>query len=62
MKELEKRLRQRETDDEADIQVRLKNAKQEFADATAYDVLLINDNIDKLVEKIIKIIDEKSLE
>lgn len=62
MKELENRLRQRETDHETDIKLRLKNAKQEFADATAYDFLLINDDLDKLLEKILKIIDEKSLE
>jgi len=61
MKELENRLRKRETDNEADIQLRLKNAKQEFADATDYDVLLVNDDLDRLVEKILEIIDNKSL-
>jgi len=61
MKELEKRLRKRETDSEATIQLRLKNAKQEFADATVYDYLIINDDIERIVNKILNIIDKKSL-
>ncbi len=61
MRELERRLRNRNTDDEKTIALRLKNARKEFADAWIYDIFFINDDLDKVVNKIIKVIDLKCL-
>ncbi len=40
---LEERLRSRNTDDEATIELRLKNARREIAMASEYDVQIVND-------------------
>lgn len=44
IEELEKRLRARATEDEATIQMRLKNAEDELAAAGEYDEVVINDD------------------
>ncbi|MEA2103103.1 MAG: guanylate kinase [Candidatus Cloacimonadota bacterium] len=60
MKELEDRLRNRNTDNEETIKIRLVNARKEFADAWIYDIFLINDNLEEVIQKIIKKIKIKS--
>ena len=46
-KELEKRLRGRGTDTEEKIQTRLGKAKEELARAPEFDVVVVNDDLDK---------------
>lgn len=60
MKVLEKRLRNRNTDDERTIQLRLRNARKELADAWIYDLFLINDEISIVVDKILQEVKNKS--
>ncbi|MCK4358184.1 MAG: guanylate kinase, partial [Candidatus Cloacimonetes bacterium] len=60
MKVLEKRLRNRNTDDERTIQLRLRNARKELADAWFYDLFLINDEISIVVDKILQEVKNKS--
>jgi len=45
--ELEKRLRERKTESEEKIKIRLANAKRELARKEDYDYLVINDEIEK---------------
>ncbi len=59
--ELEKRLRERNTDTEEQIQLRIQNAKNELGRKNDYDHLILNDDIDKAyaqlkqaVERILK--------
>lgn len=54
--ELEKRLRHRNSDSEEDIERRISIAKEEIKYKDRYDYTVINDNIDKCVEEIEKII------
>ncbi len=54
--ELEKRLRDRGTDDENVIQRRLKNAEQEILQAHWYDYLVVNDDIISARDRIIAIV------
>lgn len=54
--ELEKRLRDRGTDDENVIQRRLKNAAQEISQAHWYDYLVVNDDIISARDRIIAIV------
>jgi guanylate kinase len=48
--ELEKRLRGRGTDTEADVQRRIRRAKQEIRQAKQYDYLVINDSLKQAVQ------------
>jgi guanylate kinase len=57
--ELEKRLRERGTDNKATIDLRLKNARMEMEAAALYDYLIINDEVPKAVEILKAIIIEK---
>lgn len=54
--ELENRLRQRGTDSEEKIQTRLGKAKEELARAPEFDVVVINDNLDKATKEAHEII------
>ena len=56
METLETRLRNRKTDTEEVIQLRLKNAKKELEYEPKYDYTIINDDIEKSCEELIKII------
>lgn len=56
MAELEQRLRDRGTNDEADIQRRLNNAHGEIKQAAWYDYLVVNDNFESARDKLISII------
>ena len=48
--ELERRLRGRETENEATLALRLDNAKNESACAGRYEYLIVNDQLDEAVE------------
>ena len=54
--ELEKRLRVRNTDSEEDIKRRINIDKEEIKYKDKYDYIVVNDNINKCVEEIEKII------
>jgi guanylate kinase len=52
MEILEKRLRDRGTDDEKAIETRLKKAGKEIKNCVSYDYLVFNDQIDQAVEEL----------
>ena len=54
--ELEKRLRNRNSDSEEEIERRISIAKEEIKYKDKYDYIVVNDNINKCVEEIEKII------
>lgn len=59
LEELERRLRGRKSDDDEDIRVRLKNASTEIDFASTqgkYEYTVINDELDRTVEGVIKIV------
>ncbi len=56
LRELEKRLRGRHTEDEATIQKRLSQAKTELERSKQYDYIVINDDIERAVEEIERIV------
>ncbi|WP_028584634.1 guanylate kinase [Desulfogranum mediterraneum] len=56
LSELERRLRQRGTEDEATIQLRLENAGEEMEHAGLYDYLIVNDDLAEAVESLRSII------
>lgn len=49
---LEERLRGRGTEDEASIELRLKNARHEMELADQYDVRIINDTVDRAAQEL----------
>jgi guanylate kinase len=53
---LETRLRERGTDDEATIQTRLANARDEVALADRYDHQIVNDDLDRAVDALAEIL------
>ncbi|MBD3796909.1 MAG: guanylate kinase [Campylobacterales bacterium] len=55
LSELEKRLRNRSTDDEEVIQRRIKMAKKEIQRVSEYEFLLINDDLKTAAEKLLLI-------
>jgi len=52
MEVLEKRLRERRTDDEKTIRTRLTKAGMEIKNCVSYDYLLFNDQLDQAVEEL----------
>ena len=56
LEELEKRLRNRKSDSDKSIKLRLKNAVKELKNYYIYDYLVINDQIDSAVNKLESII------
>jgi len=59
MEELERRLRGRKSDNDEDIRLRLKNASIEIDFASTqgkYEYKIINDNLDKAVDDVIKLV------
>ncbi|MGE5840592.1 MAG: guanylate kinase [Deltaproteobacteria bacterium] len=56
MEVLEKRLRERRTDDEKAIRTRLKKATKEIRNCVSYDYLLFNDLLDRTAEELKSII------
>lgn len=57
--ELEARLRMRNTDSEDNILKRLERAKAELAEKDTYDYVVVNDEVDKAAEEIIRIMERK---
>jgi guanylate kinase len=55
---LEDRLRARGTDDETTIKSRLTNARREIEMAAGYDVHVINDELDRAVERLAGILEQ----
>ena len=55
---LERRLRARGTDDETTIKRRLTNARREIEMAAGYDVHVINDELDRAVERLAGILEQ----
>jgi len=58
---LERRLRERKTDDEATIQLRLNNARREVAMADRYDVQIVNDHLDRAVDELATVLKQHPL-
>lgn len=56
LEELEKRLRHRGTEKEGDLEVRLRNAREEIVTSTNYDHLIINDDVDRASRELCSII------
>lgn len=57
MDELERRLRGRGTESEADIEHRLANAREEMAQAPLYDVRIVNDDLERACLELQQVID-----
>lgn len=55
--ELERRLRGRGTEDEASIELRLRNSAAEMAAAASYDERIVNDDLDRAVDELADLID-----
>jgi guanylate kinase len=53
---LEKRLRGRASDDEAQIKARLDKARKEIENCVEYDHIIFNENLDKTLEEVASII------
>lgn len=51
VEELEKRLRNRSTDSDEDIKTRIDKANEELSYANEFDLIIINDNLDKAIEE-----------
>ena len=61
IKELERRLKERKQDDDEIIQKRMSRASDEMSHYAEYDYILVNDEFDKTVEKIISILNAERL-
>ena len=55
--ELESRLRGRGTEDEASIERRLSNAREELACAPRYDVRIVNDDLERACDELARVIE-----
>jgi guanylate kinase len=53
---LEKRLRGRASDDEAEIKARLEKARKEIENCADYDHIIFNEDLDKTLEEVASII------
>ncbi|TDT67924.1 guanylate kinase [Hypnocyclicus thermotrophus] len=62
VEELEKRLRGRNTDTEEVIQTRLKNSLKEMEYEKYYEEVIINNNVEESIKKLIEIIKRKEKE
>lgn len=56
MEALEQRIRDRRTEDEAAIERRLANARREVEQAAAYDHVIVNDDVGRVVEQLESIV------
>ena len=54
--ELERRLRERGTEDASDLHRRLSEAKRELAAAPQFDHVIVNDQVDRAVQEVLAII------
>lgn len=53
--ELERRLRGRATEDEAQIELRLSNARRELAYGEQYDVRVVNDDVERATDELLAV-------
>ena len=56
LEELENRLRARGTDDPESIERRLANARREIEISGRYDIQVVNDDLDRVVEELVSIL------
>jgi guanylate kinase len=56
MAELERRLRERGTEDEARLAERLATAERELAERAAFDHVVVNDDLERAVDRLVAII------
>jgi guanylate kinase len=56
MAELERRLRERGTEDEARLAERLATAERELAERAAFDHVIVNDELERAVDRLVAII------
>ena len=56
--ELERRLRGRGTEDEASIERRLAGAREEMACAPRYDVRIVNDDLERACDELMRVIEK----
>ena len=59
MRELEARLRQRRTDADRQVEIRLRESKQEVAASDEYDFLVVNNKLDEAVEELKQVIERE---
>jgi guanylate kinase len=57
MEELERRLRDRGTEDEATVQARLELARSEMGASDRFDHVVVNDDLDRCTEEVARLID-----
>ena len=58
LEELERRLRERNTDDEQTIALRLKNAREEMAQMALYDYTVVNADLKEAAETLISLVEK----
>ena len=58
IEELEKRLRKRKTENELEIEFRIKRAKEEITYADKFDKVIINDNLKTAIEETCKAVEK----
>jgi guanylate kinase len=56
MAELERRLRNRGTNDDADIALRMRNAETEMAAQSEFDCIIVNDTIDRAAAEMVELL------
>lgn len=56
LEELERRLRDRGTEDEAQLERRLAAAREEMSDAGTFDLVVVNDEVNRAAEEIARIL------
>lgn len=56
MKELERRLKERGTENEEDLRIRLKRARKELTHSNLFDQIVVNDDLEKTVEELERLI------
>jgi guanylate kinase len=54
--ELRRRLMSRDTEDEADVDLRVRNAVAEMTEAAAYDHQVVNDDVSRAAREILDIV------
>jgi guanylate kinase len=61
MRELKDRLKRRAEDQEAVIETRLKNARDEIEHWTEYDFVVVNDDLDRAFTEVVSIVTAERL-
>jgi len=58
-KELEKRLRGRNSDHETQVSIRVNESDREIESSKEYDYIVVNDDLDKAVQELVGIIQQE---